>query len=120
MTRATRYSFRPVLSCDFGRGPEGAGASMRRRKSICLVGVLVGVTAGPLAAQAQQSGKVYRIAWVAPSEPVDVLNESSGHRGYRALIEELRRLGYFEGQNLTFERYSGGGRSERYGQLAND
>jgi putative ABC transport system substrate-binding protein len=82
--------------------------------------VLVGVTAGQLAPHAQQSGKVYRIAWVAPSEPVDVLNESSGHRGYRALIEELRRLGYFEGQNLTFERYSGGGRSESYGQLAND
>src|SRR5215467_944595 len=105
------------LSDCWRSGPEGAGGRMRRREFICLVG---GATAWSLAAHAQQSSKVYRIAWVAPSEPVDVLNESSGHRGYRALIEELRRLGYFEGQNLTFERYSGGGRSESYGQLAND
>ena len=37
---------------------------------------------------------------------------------YRALFDELRRLGYIEGQNLEVERYSGGGRVERYAELA--
>jgi hypothetical protein len=32
---------------------------------------------------------------------------------YRALFEELSRLGYIEGQNLTVDRYSGEGRPEQ-------
>jgi putative ABC transport system substrate-binding protein len=39
---------------------------------------------------------------------------------YRALFDELRRLGYVEGQNLRIERYSGGGRAEKYASLARD
>jgi len=39
---------------------------------------------------------------------------------YRAFFEELKRLGYFEGQNLVLERYSGEGQRERYADLARD
>jgi hypothetical protein len=48
------------------------------------------------------------------------MNESSGDRGNRVFIEELRRLGYVEGQNLVLARYSGDGRTEHFGELAND
>ncbi len=44
----------------------------------------------------------------------------SGEPFYRAFFEELNRLGYVEGQNLGVERYSGEGRTERYGELARD
>jgi len=89
---------------------------MRRRDFIMLVG---GTAASwPLAARAQQAGKVYRIAIVHPSNPVSELTETSSIRAWRALFQNLRRLGYREGQNLIVERYSGEGRTERYAELA--
>jgi putative tryptophan/tyrosine transport system substrate-binding protein len=90
---------------------------MRRRDFIAGLG---GATAWPLAARAQQSSKIHRVAWISASEPIADMNESSGDRGYRAFIEELRRLGYIEGRNLILERYSGEGNTEHYGELAND
>jgi putative ABC transport system substrate-binding protein len=71
-------------------------------------------------AQAQQTGKVYQIAIVDPSIPVADLSEGAGLPLFRAFFEELRRLGYVEGKNLQVERYSGGGRAERYPELARD
>jgi putative ABC transport system substrate-binding protein len=59
--------------------------------------------------QAQQPAKVYRIAIVHPSIPVKEMNESSRFSFYKVLFNELRRLGYIEGQNLIVERYSGEG-----------
>jgi putative ABC transport system substrate-binding protein len=88
---------------------------MTRRDFIAVLG---GAAAWPFAARAQQAGKVYRVAWVHPSAPVSDLSENSRVRHYRALAEELRRLGYVEGRNLIFERYSGEGRTEHYGELA--
>ena len=72
----------------------------------------------PLATDAQQPGKVYRIAIVHPTDPVVAMRETSGNPYYRALLEELRGLGYIEGQNLVVERYSGEGRTERHAELA--
>src|SRR5215831_10346700 len=90
---------------------------MRRREFIYLIG---GATTWPLAAHAQQSGKVYRVAWVNPAIPVADMSESSGIRGFREFFEELRQLGYVEERNLILERYSGEGRTEHYGELADD
>jgi ABC transporter substrate binding protein len=42
----------------------------------------------------------------------------SGRQGFKAFFEELKRLGYVEGKNLTVERYSALGRVDRYGDLA--
>jgi putative ABC transport system substrate-binding protein len=89
---------------------------MRRRGFIAGLG---SVAAWPVVGRAQQSSKIHRVAWVSASEPVADMNESSGDRGYRAFIEELRRLGYIEGRNLILERYSGEGRTERYSIPAN-
>ena len=84
---------------------------MRRRDLLALFSL------GPIAsAEAQQTGRVYRIAFVSPANPLEAMT-ATGLPYYRALLDELRRLGYVEGQNTTVERYSGGGRTERYAEL---
>ena len=71
----------------------------------------------PVGAGAQQSTKVYRIAFLHPSHPVAEMTENSSLRYYRAFFEELRRLGYVEGQNVLIERFSGEGHVENYASL---
>jgi putative tryptophan/tyrosine transport system substrate-binding protein len=88
---------------------------MRRREFIA--GLVV--TATMRRAQAQQPAKVYRLAFVSVS-PVTEMTEAGGVPAYRALYEELRRLGYVEGQNLLVERYSDDGHTERLAELARD
>jgi putative ABC transport system substrate-binding protein len=61
-------------------------------------------------AQAQQRGKVHRIAVISAATPA----------ADWPLWGELRRLGYIEGQNLLIERYSGEGRTAHYADLARD
>src|SRR5215471_3290488 len=70
-------------------------------------------------AQAQQTGKVYRIALAHPTTPVADQNQASkGSLAMPAMFEELTRLGYVEGRNLLIERYSGEGRAAHYPDLA--
>src|ERR1700704_4170786 len=65
---------------------------MRRRDFIILVSS--GVAAWPLGALAQESGKIWRMGFIAQGyEPF-----------YDALFEGLRGLGYAEGRNVTVER----------------
>jgi putative tryptophan/tyrosine transport system substrate-binding protein len=87
---------------------------MRRRD--CLAGI-VSIAFGP-EALAQPSGKVYRIAVVHPALPIAALNEKGGHPPTEALFQELRRIGYVEGQNIIIDRYSGEGRSHLSRELA--
>jgi putative tryptophan/tyrosine transport system substrate-binding protein len=87
---------------------------MRRRGFIA--GLLVAATMGR--AQAQQTGKVYRIAIVSPATPVGELTENGGLPFWRAFFEELRRLGYVEGQNIVIDRFSG--RTDRYPELVRE
>jgi putative ABC transport system substrate-binding protein len=65
----------------------------RRQFSIAL---LLAALTKP--ARAQRSMKVYRIAIVSPIDPTP-------YAYFRAFMEELRRLGYVEGQNLLIERH---------------
>jgi putative ABC transport system substrate-binding protein len=70
-------------------------------------------------AQAQQTGKVYRIAFAHPTVPVADINKASkGALAIPAIFAELTRLGYVEGRNLLIERYSGEGRAAHYPDLA--
>ncbi len=70
-------------------------------------------------AQAQQTGRVYRIAFAHPSVPVADQNQASkGSLGIPPILEELTRLGYVEGRNLLIERYSGEGHAAHYPDLA--
>jgi len=55
-----------------------------------------GLLAAPLAAVAQQAGKVPRIGVLSPAP-------RQGSLGFPALLEGLRDLGYEEGKNIVFE-----------------
>ena len=88
---------------------------MRRRDFIGGL-MFAGVTGR---AQAQSTGKVYRIAFAHPTAPVADINQASrGSLAIPAIFEELLRLGYVEGRNLLIERYSGEGRAANYPDLA--
>jgi putative ABC transport system substrate-binding protein len=84
---------------------------MRRRDFVIALGSVAAVSA-PLLGRAQQATKVYRIAIVTTATPVSEINES--HRLFGPFLEELRRLGYVEGQNLVVEGYYAGGQLEHY------
>jgi putative tryptophan/tyrosine transport system substrate-binding protein len=89
---------------------------MRRREFVTGLG---GAVAWPLAARAQQSPRMKRIAVVSPADKIGDMGVN-GTPFYRMVFEELSRLGYVEGQNLAVERYSGEGRTEHYADLARD
>jgi putative ABC transport system substrate-binding protein len=90
---------------------------MKRREFITLVG---GAAASlPIAARGQQPARMKRIAIVHPNDNVGNMTINGG-RAFRAFFEELRGLGYVEGQNLLVERYSGEGRTDHYAELARD
>jgi putative ABC transport system substrate-binding protein len=89
---------------------------MRRREFITLLcGAAV---ARPLAAFAQQAGKVYRVGLIAVAIPVsEMAGPEPVSPSVRAFVQGLRALGYVEGQNLILERRSAEGRSERFGDI---
>jgi len=94
---------------------KGEKKTMRRREFI--VSLMFAAAMGR--AQAQQTGKVYRIAIGHPIVPVADLNQASkGSFVIPAIFEELTRLGYVEGRNLLIDRYSGEGRAAHYPDLA--
>jgi putative ABC transport system substrate-binding protein len=76
--------------------------------------------AAPLSVEAQQLvTKVYRIAYLAAGSPLSTLTgPEPSHSGFRAFVQDLRKFGYVEGQNLVIERRSAEGRSERLPDLA--
>ncbi len=87
---------------------------MRRRDFITAIS---GVAVLPRTVWAQQPTKTKRFAIVHPSIDINELSVNAGHPGYRALFEQLRRLGYVEGQNVIVDRYSGEGRTDQYDDL---
>jgi putative ABC transport system substrate-binding protein len=80
---------------------------VKRREFIGLVG---GVAAWPLAASAQQQGKIVTIGVLAiePWSPIDTFRRA------------LHDLGYIEGKNVRFEYRYAKGDNERLPELAND
>jgi putative ABC transport system substrate-binding protein len=64
--------------------------------------------AAPLAAAAQQAGKVHRIGFMS-------FNQGSGYLAPReAFLQGLRDLGYVEGRNLVIESRDAEGKTERF------
>ncbi len=85
-----------------------------RLRTIALIGILVlGLPAGPLTAEAQQAGKVYRIGWLRFGTGGPTTSP-----GYMRIRQELRELGYVEGQNLVIEYRSAERKRERFPKLA--
>jgi ABC-type uncharacterized transport system, periplasmic component len=74
--------------------------------------LLIGLLVAPLATEAQQSGRVYRVGYL--STPT---RESVEH-GLAAFLRTLRELGWIEGQNLIIEYRWAEGNVERLPALA--
>ena len=89
------------------------GHDMRRRAVIACLSAAV---LWPFAARAQQPVKMKRLAMIDPSAtPVDM--SIRGNPGYTTFFEEMKRLGYVEGGNLTVERYCLEGRYDRVPEI---
>src|SRR5262250_2315096 len=71
-----------------------------------------GLLAAPLAVEAQQVGKVYRLGFLGLASAVQMAREVDGMR------QGLRELGYIEGQNLNIEYRWAEGKYERLHDLA--
>ncbi len=69
-------------------------------------------------ARAQLGPRQRRLALVHSAIPIDQLTAASSFFWVRRFHEELGKLGYIEGQNLSIARYSAEGRPERFGDLA--
>jgi putative ABC transport system substrate-binding protein len=80
-----------------------------------FIGTLAGgLLAAPLAAEAQQAGKSWRVGFLTPG-----FKELPGSNpGLAPLSQGLRELGYVEGRNLTLEVRYAEGRTERFPALA--
>ena len=88
---------------------------MNRRDAVLA---LLALGAAPLAAEAQQAEKVYRVALIVTTTPIsDMAGSDPLHPVTRGFLHELRALGYVEGQNLIFERRSGEGHPERFATI---
>jgi len=88
-----------------------------RRIGFAVV-IAVGLLLAPLAADAQEAGKVYRVGLVVTTSPLwEIAGSEPLHPSVRAFVQGLRALGYVEGQNLILERRSAEGRFERFGDI---
>jgi putative ABC transport system substrate-binding protein len=82
----------------------------------------LGLLLSPLAAEAQQAGKVYRIGCLGSTTGGHETNPQrcpiKGIPQWQAFVEGLRERGYISGQNLLFECQFTEGREERAPSLA--
>jgi putative tryptophan/tyrosine transport system substrate-binding protein len=85
---------------------------MKRREFITLVGATA--TAWPLAARAQQAGKLPAVGVLASGTP------SSHGRWVATFVQRLRELGWIEGRTVAIEVRWAEGRSERAAEIAAD
>jgi len=82
---------------------------MRRREFITLFG---GTAAGwPLAARAQQPGKLPMIGFLGATASIE-------SQRVAAFVQRLRELGWIDGRNLAIEYRWAEGRNERYAEIA--
>ena len=85
---------------------------MRRREFITLLG---GAAAGwPLAARAQQSGKLPTIGFLGAT------TASGASQWVIAFVQRLRELGWIEGRTMAIEYRWAEGRNERFTEIANE
>jgi len=86
---------------------------MRLRPVTLVVTFALGLLAGPLPAEAQRSGKVYRVGLLRFGRGGPTTSST-----YMGLRQGLRELGYIEGQNLIIEYRSAEGKPERRPEMA--
>jgi putative ABC transport system substrate-binding protein len=84
-----------------------------------FLSVLTGsLLTAPLAATAQQAGRMYRVGLIFPSPPVsEMTGPEPVNNAARAFVRGLRAFGYVEGRNLILDRRSAEGRFERLASI---
>ena len=85
---------------------------MRLRSVTLVVTLALGLLAGPLPAEAQQPGKVYRIGYLR--------HVSGPHAQDETFRQALRDLGWIEGQNIAIEYRWAAGKIDRLPALAEE
>ena len=87
---------------------------MRRRDLFTLLGGAA--AAWPLAARAQQAGRMRRIGVLLPS----AANDPESMSRVTAFLQGLQELGWTDGRNVRIEFRWGAGDAEQYGKIASD
>jgi putative ABC transport system substrate-binding protein len=82
---------------------------MRRRE---FIAGLAGASAWPMAARAQQAGKLATIGYLGGTTP------EAGRPTTDAFVKRLRELGWIEGRNIAIEYRWAEGRAERAAEIA--
>jgi len=91
---------------------------MKRRGIGIIAVLLIGIVAPPMAAWAQQAGKVYRVGLVFTTAPVsEMIGPDPVHPLVRSFLDGLRALGYVQGRNLVLEPRSAEGKFERFREI---
>ena len=85
---------------------------MDRRTFIAMLGV--NMLPASIAAEAQQTGKLHGIGYLGNSET------GSAFTLRTAFLDELRRLGWIEGQNIVIDYRWANGRLDRFPELASE
>jgi putative tryptophan/tyrosine transport system substrate-binding protein len=87
---------------------------MNRRTFLC--GLTLGTLAAPLAADAQQAGKVARVGFLSPAKPPPAPTP----RGLDILRQGLRDLGWIEGRTVIIETRFAGDQAQKLFGLATE
>jgi putative tryptophan/tyrosine transport system substrate-binding protein len=127
----TQFRIAPACRAERGAGRNCACLPPQRGRrelrigsaAIFAVALVVGFLVTPLAADAQQPGRVYRIGFLAagtyaPSETNAQHCPIRGSLFWQALVAGLREHGYIQSQNLVIECRFTEGREERAPALA--
>jgi putative ABC transport system substrate-binding protein len=85
---------------------------LRQPFAVLAGGLTLALLAAPLAVEAQQAGRVYRIGYLSFSSP------ASNPHLIEAFRQGLRELGWVEGQNITIDARFAEGRSDAVSDLA--
>ena len=79
-----------------------------------LAGTGAVLLAAPLAAEAQQAGKVWRIGWLGNTPPTNQAISAN----LESFRQRLQELGYVEGRNVVFEQRYAEGQDARFPEFA--
>src|SRR5262245_9210108 len=85
---------------------------MKRDLLLIALWVAFGLVWLPLAADAQQAGRLHRLGWLA--------NQSPTFSPYRTFRQTLHELGYVEGKNIAIEVRFAQGNLDRLPELARE
>jgi ABC-type uncharacterized transport system substrate-binding protein len=97
----------------FALKPAAEHLPVRLRPRITIIVAILLLVVAPLAAGAQQTGKVWRIGFLSLNSDIEPYK-----RWHAAFREGLGKLGYVEGDNLIIEQRYAAGHVERLSALA--